>query len=214
MNRIRRRATKQLPSVLLTLLSIIQAIALESLWERTIHRQEFFEASWIATLGWLQVTVTFSVIVLIWIVYIALLMRFRWTPALTDLALPFAVGIAQFALIELASPARLGEWCLGLAALAVIAMAIDFRFIRRARRDPRNREFFDNVLPATWRDHAPQFCFVLFAIGAGAYIIVTKHNGWFAFLTLMISIASLAYNGWLQVHFWNKSMDGNQPRVP
>ena len=149
MTRIRRRATKQLPSVLLTLLSIIQAIALESLWERTIHRQEFFEASWIATLGWLQVTVTFSVIVLIWIVYIALLMRFRWTPALTDLALPFAVGIAQFALIELTSPARLGEWCLGLAALAVIAMAIDFRFIRRARRDPRNREFFDNVLPAS-----------------------------------------------------------------
>lgn len=95
MSKIRRRATKQLPSVLLTLLSIIQAIALESLWERTIHRQEFFEASWIATLGWLQVTVTFSVIVLIWIVYIALLMRFRWTPALTDLALPFAVGIAH-----------------------------------------------------------------------------------------------------------------------
>ena len=85
MSKIQRRATKQLPSVLLTLLSIIQAIALETLWDRTIHRPEFFEASWIATLGWLQVTVTFLVIVLVWIVYIALLMRFRWTPALIDL---------------------------------------------------------------------------------------------------------------------------------
>ena len=206
MNRIRRRATKQLPSVLLTLLSIIQAIALESLWDRTIHRPEFFEASWIATLGWLQVTVTFSLIVLIWVVYIALLMRFRWTPALTDLVLPFAVGIAQFALIELTHPARLGEWCLGLAVLAVIAVTIDFRFIRRARHDPRNKEFFDNVAPATWRDHAPQVCFVLFAFGAGVFLAMTRHSGWFAFLTLMISLVAVAYNSWLQVHFWNRSM--------
>jgi hypothetical protein len=206
MNKIRRRATKQLPSVLLTLLSIIQAIAIESLWERTMQHPEFFNASWIALIGWLQIGITLAVIVLIWLIYVALVMRFRWTPAFADSALPFVVGIAQFLLIELTIPGRLGVWCMGLGALSLIAMAIDYRFVKRARSDSRNSEFFSVVQSATWRDFAPQISFAVLAIAAGIIIHVTGHNGWFAVLTLVLAIAALIYNLWLQAHFWNKSM--------
>ncbi len=55
MNSIRMRAREQFPSVLLTLLSIIQAIALESLWDHARHRPELYSVSWDALLGWLQI---------------------------------------------------------------------------------------------------------------------------------------------------------------
>ena len=72
MESIRNRARENLPSVLLTLLSIVQAIALETLWEHTIHRQEIFEVSLTATLGWLQITVSLLIIILVWLVYVGL----------------------------------------------------------------------------------------------------------------------------------------------
>ena len=209
MDKIRNRAIEHLPSVLLTLLSIIQALALESLWESTIHRPEFFDWSWMAFLGWLQAIVTLLVIVLIWLIYVALVMRFRWTPAFADLALPFVVGIGQLALIEFTAPSMLGPWCLALGILGATTMAIDYRFVRCARLDEQNKEFFDNVLPATWRDFAPQISFVIFAIGAGVIILATGHNGWFALATLLFALIAMVHITWIQTYFWNKSM-GNQ----
>ena len=206
MSRIRRRATKQLPSVLLTLLSIIQAIAIESLWGRTMDHPEFFGLTWVALIGWLQVAVTLSVIILIWLIYVALVMRFRWTPAFADSALPFVVGISQFVLIGFTVPGQLGIWCVALGMLSAIAMIIDYRFLRRARQDPRNSEFFDNVLPATWLDYATQILFAIFAVIAGLFIQMTGHNGWFAITTLVVAFVAIVYNFWLQAHFWNKSM--------
>ena len=100
MESIRNRARETLPSVLLTLLSIVQAIALESLWDHLIHRQELFVLDLISTLVWLQISVSFLIIVLIWLVYVGLVMRFQWTPTIADLTLPFFVGLIELLMIE------------------------------------------------------------------------------------------------------------------
>lgn len=206
MTEIRRRASRQLPSVLLTLLSIIQAIAIDALWSRTVARSEFFELSSIAVLGWLQTLITLLVIILIWAVHVRLVMRFRWTPSLNDVILPFVVGIAEFALIEVADPGLLGQWCLAAALTAAVGAVIDLRFLRRARRDPRNREFFDEVLPATWRDYLPQIITVLLVVSAAVFILATGYVGWFSFVPLLIAIAAITYSFRMEVHFWNRSM--------
>jgi len=52
MDSIRNRATDQFPMVLLTLLSIVQALALEFLWDHLRNRPDLYEYSWIALLGW------------------------------------------------------------------------------------------------------------------------------------------------------------------
>ena len=51
MKSIRDRAKEQFPSVLLTLLSIVQALALEFLWDHSRHRPELYELSWALSMG-------------------------------------------------------------------------------------------------------------------------------------------------------------------
>jgi len=210
MRKIRSRASRQLPSVLLTLLSIIQAIALDGLWNRTVARSEFFELSSTAVLGWLQTVVTLSTIILIWAVHVRLVMRFRWTPSLYDVILPFVVGIAEFALIAVTDPGLLGQWCLALALAIIVGMAIDLRFLRRARRDPRNSEFFDEVSPSTWRDYLAHIFTVLFLISAAVFILATGYIGWFSFVPPLIVFAAIACTLHMEVHFWSRSM-GDSP---
>lgn len=84
METIRNRAKDNFPMVLLTLLSIVQALALEFLWDHMRHRSELFDWSFAIIPGWMQVIATFSTIILIWLMYSGMLMRFRWTPTIKD----------------------------------------------------------------------------------------------------------------------------------
>jgi hypothetical protein len=92
MDSIRNRAKKRFPTVLLTLLSIVQALALEFLWGHSRHRPELYEATSGALIGWLQIAATLNVIILIWLAYASMVMRFRWTPTTADSVWPFNGG--------------------------------------------------------------------------------------------------------------------------
>ena len=94
MDSIRERAADQFPTVLITLLSIIQALALEFLWDHIHHRPDLYQMGWPAVAGWLQITATFNGLILIWLVYAGMVMRFRWIPTTGDSVLPFFVGLA------------------------------------------------------------------------------------------------------------------------
>ncbi len=206
MDNIRNRARKNFPSVLLTLLSIIQAIALESLWDHARDRPELYAYSWDALLGWLQIAVTLNVIVLIWMVYVGLVMRFRWTPAMTDSILPFLVGLIQFLMIDLMGPENLGKWILVLGLIAVVVTYLDHSSMRRARRDPDNREFFEKIPAAEWRDFIPQGISVLFSVVAGTWLWYSGDYGWIALLVLLFALTAMAYNAYIQAKFWRVSM--------
>jgi hypothetical protein len=108
MKTIRDRAKEHLPMVLLTLLSIVQALALELLWSYVRESTYLFEMTWTALLTWIQVGTNFIGIVVIWIVYASTAMRFRWIPTTSDSVYPFFIGLLEFILIETLAPAYMG----------------------------------------------------------------------------------------------------------
>ena len=145
MSDIRDRAKEHLPSVLLTLMSIIQALALEFLWEVVRVAPRVF--TWDAVLEWLQITATMLGILQLWMFYTSAAMRFRWTPTTQDLLFPFLIGVLEFTLIDLTG-GHLALWFWTLAGLYALA-AWDAQIVMvRARKDPDNREFFRTVRPA------------------------------------------------------------------
>jgi hypothetical protein len=101
--------------VLLTLLSIVQALALELLWSHVRESVYLFDMSWTALLTWIQVGTTFLGIVVIWIAYASIAMRFRWVPSTSDSVYPFVVGLLEFILIETLAPEYMGWWFICLA---------------------------------------------------------------------------------------------------
>ena len=80
MEEIRNRARANLPTVLLTLLSIVQALALEFLWGYFKETPDLLDVSWVNMLVWVQLTATLIGLVLIWIVYASHVIRLRWVP--------------------------------------------------------------------------------------------------------------------------------------
>jgi hypothetical protein len=206
MDTIRNRAKDKFPMVLLTLLSIVQALALEFLWDHTRHRTEIFEISVVALLGWLQIAASLNMIILIWLMYAGMLMRFRWTPTVTDSIWPFFVGLIQFLMIEIMGADKLAIWIFVLALIYGTMDFINHRAMRRARIDPANREFFDQYLPATLRDFTPQITMIIALILAGSWISLEEQHGWFAICTLVGSLVGLGYEMHKAATYWNVSM--------
>ena len=151
MGDIRERATEQFPTVLLTLLSIVQALALEFLWTHLRERTDLYEVSWTALFGWLQIGASLNGIILIWLTYVGLTMRFRWTPSTADSVMPFFVGLVEFFMIDMLGPGKMGPWLMLMAMIFSTMIVLSYHVMRRARRDPSNDEFFALFSPATWR---------------------------------------------------------------
>ena len=116
MEMIRNRATDLFPSVLLTVLSMIQALALELLWTRMRESPYLWSGGWDALLGWSQVAAMLLGFLVVWLFYVSTVMRFRWLPSLQDSVVPFGIGILEFTLIDLMGPDSLGPWFYVMAA--------------------------------------------------------------------------------------------------
>ena len=108
-NAMRERAKEHFPTVLLTLLSIMQALALELLWSYLHETGYLFEISWTMVISWLQILATFLGLVLIWVVYANNVMRFRWVPVTSDSVYPFILGLIEFMLVESLDPDEIGQ---------------------------------------------------------------------------------------------------------
>jgi len=206
MKLIRDRARDSFPSVLLTLLSIVQAIALETLWEASRSRADLFDPSWLGMISWLQLAATFFGIIFIWLSYVGLVMRFRITPELGDLIIPFFVGLFEFLLIEMTSPERLGEWFVVLSVTAAMVTYFTHKLFKRARCDPANDVFFSIIKPATWRDHSERLLPATLSALAGIWIWYSGQTGWFALLAILFVWLSLFYQIWLSAKWWRVSM--------
>ncbi len=143
MDSIRSSATDEFPMVLLTLVSIVQALALEFLWDHLRDRSDLYDYSWIALLGWLQIAASLMGIILIWLTYSGMVMRFRWAPSTADSILPFFVGLIEFLMIDMMGPDKLGRWMIVLAVVFTTMIVVSHKVFRRARRDPANRGWFE-----------------------------------------------------------------------
>ncbi len=188
---IRNRAKEQLPMVLLTLLSIVQALALELLWSHVRASAYLFELTWTAMLTWIQIGTSFLGIVVIWLVYASTAMRFRWVPTTGDSVYPFIIGLLEFILIETLAPEYMGLWFVCMAMIFGLMTWISHRTMRRARLDGENDEYFASLTPATARDFIPAFVIVFILVLAGTYLGVTGDRGMVALVAVLLAFAGL-----------------------
>jgi len=152
MSVIRNRAINNFPMVLLTLLSIVQALGFELLWTQVHEYPALYQWSAMAVIGWMQVVAMLLGIILVWMVYATSVMRFRWVPSTLDSLFPFLVGILQFIMIDNLGIDDVVLWLLLLALLFAGMNWIAHHDMKRARLNPENDEFFVGRSPATLRD--------------------------------------------------------------
>ena len=210
MNSIRDRAKKRFPTVLLTLLSIVQALALEFLWDHSRHRPELYEATATALLGWLQIAASLNVVILIWLAYAGMVMRFRWTPTTADSIWPFFVGLIQFQMIDLMGTENLGRWLVVLAILFALMNQVNHHAMKRARQDKANSEFFDQFSPATFKDFIPLYVTVAVLMIAGGLLWNSDNSGWPAIVALLVTALGLANEVRNAAKYWRVSMGADE----
>ena len=206
MSVIRDRAKNNFPMVLLTLLSIVQALALELLWEQLHLHSELYELTFASIMGWMQVTATLIGILLIWLSYATNAMRFRWVPSASDSVFPFFIGIVQFIMIDNLGVTTLGVWMMCLASIFAAMTWISHHDLRRARRDPENDEFFVGVKPATLSDHVPAIFAILLLGFIGLLLYLTSYSGWFSLAAVSFALVMLCFQMYLTNKFWERSM--------
>ncbi len=192
-NQIRRRAKANFPTVLLTLLSIVQAFALELLWSYVTEQTHLYDLSFFAILGWVQIVATLLGILLIWLIYSDLVLRFSWVPTTTDAIFPFLVGILEFGQITALGTQTIGFWFMILGLLFAAMAWISQATMKRARLDTDNDDFFKNVDPAGWSDHLSSIVPVVLLMIIGVGLWLTGNQGWFALGTLGFATVLLAY---------------------
>ncbi len=192
LDRMKSRVRIQFPAVLLTLISIIQALALELLWSKTTGSEFLFEPSLAAAVGWLSVLAVFFGILQIWLMYTTLVMGFEWQPLLRDSIFPFIIGVQEFMLVELISEGFNPLWLVILASIFISANYITHVSYRRARAEEANAFFFAGVEPATWRDFILVAFIILVLLAFAAAIALVPGAGSLPLWALVFVLIILA----------------------
>ena len=203
---IRERAIATFPSVMLTVLSMIQALALELLWTRVMESEFLWLGGWDALVGWVQVMAVLLGLLVVWLSYISQVIRFVWLPSIYDSVFPFGIGIVEFSLIECIGPGSLGPWFYSVALLLGTATWAVQRISRRARAHPSNREFFDDLAPATPRDFLPAGVLSAVFVILGLVLQATGEPGALALGSVGLALAVVAYQGENIRRFWESSL--------
>ena len=192
--------------VLLTLLSIVQALALELLWAHVRESSYLFTMSWPALLTWIQIGTNFLGIIVIWIVYASTAMRFRWVPTTSDSVYPFVIGLLEFMLIETLAPEYMGWWFVCLALIFALMTWVSHMTMRRARLDGENKEFFADFEPATIRDFFPAFSIISGLILAGIFLMPGGEQGVLALIAVSGALLILVRQVIVAARFWEMSV--------
>lgn len=206
MNIIRNRAQEQLPTVLLTLLSIVQALALELLWEHIQVTQTLFEATAQAVVSWAQILMTLFGIILIWVVYASNAMRFRWTPSTADSVFPFFIGLLEFIQIEALAPGMVGQWTIILAIIFGTMVLVSHLIMRRARLCDDNGDFFKKSNPAALKDFSGPIASVILLLLGGSYVWLSGNTGMMSYLLIAAVFSVLLWQYISSTTFWNSSL--------
>jgi len=205
-NRIRTRVKDHLPGVLLTLLSIVQALALEILWTHLRESDFLYQVNWTAATGWAQLLANFFGIVLVWVIYASTTMRFRWIPTTGDSVYPFVIGVVEFLLVESIRPGFLGAWFLQMALIFALMNWIAHHMFRRARLEEENDEFFSRVGRATRRDFYPAMATVAVLAATGIVFLVFDPPAAVGAAAVVAMNLLMFWQLYLAASFWNRSV--------
>ena len=203
---IRDRATATFPSVMLTVLSMIQALALELLWTRAMESEFLWLGGWDALVGWAQVVAVLAVLLLVWLLYVSQVIRLVWVPSIYDSVFPFGIGIAEFSLIECVGPGLMGPWFYSAAVLLATVTWGGQRIFQRARVHPSNREFFNDVEPATPRDFLPAVALCSMFVLLGFLLHTMDEPRFLAIGFMVLALVVVAYQGERIRRLWEISL--------
>jgi hypothetical protein len=205
---LQSRSREFMPQVLLTVLSIIQALALEVLWSSIHATPHLWRGGFPALLGWLQALATFLGIVVMWIFYVSLVMRFRWTPRVNDTVVPFVLGVLEFTMAELLEPGYVHLWLYLLATIFAGASATSLVLISRAgREDEHLEESFGEELRAATGPNAILACVLVGTlVAAGAAVQVAGPDGAIALAAVLAALAVLLVQAMVIRQYWNRSL--------
>lgn len=206
METIRNRARENLPMVLLTLLSIVQALALELLWGQIRELTYLYELSVVAATGWVQVACTLVGILLIWLNYASTAMRFRWVPSTSDSVFPFVIGVLEFAQIDSLGPAELGQWLILMGVIFAMVTMANHMIYRRARQDEDNEEWFKSVARATLADFYLPMGIVSGLTVVGCFFLFSQTPEAVALLAVVAVLGVLLFQFHITHDFWQRSM--------
>lgn len=192
MSEMRRRALNQFPMVLLTLVSIIQALALELMWGKISSGGDYlWEWNVDVLVAWGTISVTLLGILQVWILYATLVIGFNWLPTLRDSILPFVLGIVEFTMISLVGPEFSALWLYALASLFLFGNYVAHISFRRARVEPDNYAFFRGREPATWQDFIWAFSNIGLLILFGMAYTALHGPAWLALFAIVFANFSL-----------------------
>jgi hypothetical protein len=200
------RAKDLLPSIIITVLSMIQALALELYWTKIQSAEFLWLGGWDAIVGWMQLVVMLLGIIQIWLMYVSTILRFSWLPSMHDTVTPFAIGLLEFGMINLMGPDTLGLWFLVLAMIFGISNWAAHMIHRQARKDPENHYFFQNLPPANWRDFKGSFVVLAILVILGGTLWISGDAGILAVAGLLFAAAAIMRQLHLSSQYWMHSL--------
>jgi hypothetical protein len=207
----RDRVRDRFPAVLLTVLSIIQALALEVLWSNLSEHPHLWDHGLGALIGWLQVLATFQGIMLVWVFYTSLVMRIVWVPSIRDSLLPFILGIAEFVLADMLQPEFRHLWLYVIAGVFALSSWTSTSTFKLARLEPENRAFYAGFKEYSTNSYTIPATFVCTLLLLGLVIQIWGPEGWGA-LGCMVMVNVLLVAQLLIIrYYWWRSLADNDP---
>jgi len=211
---IESRAKDLLPQVLLTLISIVQALALEVLWSSVNSQAHLWAPGPSRWIGWLQVAATLEIIVLVWLFFVHLLLRFRWVPTVRDSVMPFVFGVGEFTAAQMLGAEYLAHWFFLIAALFSFAQWATVGSFRVARQDPDNDWYFHRLPEGREIVHTPWLVTVSVFLGFGTWIAIAGPTGAVAMVGIVSVNVIVLLQLFMQHFFWTRSLRLLRPRPP
>jgi len=195
-----------LPDVLLTLLSIIQALALELLWGRIKQSDFLFAGGMPALLGWLQVVAVVQGILLVWVLYSELVMRFAWAPSTRDSIFPFMIGLLEFSMIETIGLEHPALWLTLLGLIFAVATVSSNDVYRRVLADAEALDLGVDLPAPTWREALLPAGFVSVLLIGALATARAGEAGTVALLSFAAANGVLFAQGWIVHGHWVRMM--------
>jgi hypothetical protein len=197
------------PTIYLTLLSMVQALALEVLWSAVNQHDYLWSRNATALTGWLQAIAVFQLIFFIWVAYAHVVMRFRWVVSVRDSLIPFVLGVAEFALIGLIHPDRVHLWFYGLAFASGFGAWVALVVVRQVWEEPDNADLLAAIgQPRPLLYSGPLLICVLLAAGQGLLMQLYRDAvGLTVSLVGMVNLVLLSLNLWYG-RFWRRAIAG------
>lgn len=147
MKRPREKALTQFPAMYITLVSVVQAIALEALASRALDLAPGLDLGISGSVVWLQILLLAQTVFYVWVSYTLLVTLAQWIFRVFDFGAAFAVGAIQFVAIDLVGKSLEG-FLVTVAMGFLVGGFVSHSNIGAAASTPENRSVLRS-LPRT-----------------------------------------------------------------